>query len=149
MRTRTPTFATKRPPISRHHYCSSGCVDMFRLPTLLILMALTGGPDARFVCDAWCQSESDSNGVAGVLCHGVYHQSEQDIQSAADTCVGAAALSPFVTEPTYKAVATGCELAVATAVSASLRDLRHDDGAFLLRGNAGLPLAISVTILRI
>lgn len=142
-------FCAETQSIRRHHYCPSSRIDMFRLPTVLIVMALTGGPNAHVVCDVWCQAESHSNGVADVLCHGAHHQSGQDIQSIPDTCARTTALSPFVTEATYKAVATPYELAVVAAVSASLRDLRHDDGAFLLRGDAGPPLGINVTVLRI
>ena len=122
---------------------------MFRLPTVLIVMALTGSPNAHVVCDLWCQAESHSNGVADGLCQGAHHQSGQDIQSPTDTCARATTLSPFVTGATYKAAATAYKLAVVTAVSASLRDLHHDAGAFLSREDPSPPPGTTATVLRI
>jgi len=122
---------------------------MFRVPTVLIVMALTGSPTAHVVCDVWCQAESHSNGVADGLCQDAHHQSGPDIQSPTETCARATTLSPFVTRATYKAAATAYELAVATAVSASLRDLHHDAGAFPSREDPRPPPGTSVAVLRI
>ena len=115
----------------------------------LIVVALTGGPNAHIACDVWCQPESHSNSAPAVFCHGAHHENGQEIQSTTDACARATALSPFVTEATYKASTTAYELAVVTAVSASLRDLHHDAGAFLSREDPSPPPGTTATVLRI
>jgi hypothetical protein len=54
-----------------------------------------------------------------------------------------------LTEVPYRALPNAAGPSVVAAISRSLLDLRHDDGAFFSRGDPGPPPGNTITVLRI
>ena len=122
---------------------------MFRAASVLIVMALAGSPTAKLACDVWCQTESHSRGPADAACQGTHDGSGQTIQATTNTCASATALGPFLLGVAYRVLPTAAGPSVAAAISDSLLDLHHDDGACLLRGDPDPPPAHTITVLRL
>lgn len=123
---------------------------MFRVASILIVMALATSPTAKVVCDVTCLAESIPISSAPAGCHGAQQQGGPALKAVPDPCERVAAVGLFIPQGTYKVVRIGSGSILVAAVTESLRDLRRGDGACLLRVDSGPPpLGRTLTVLRI
>jgi hypothetical protein len=122
---------------------------MYRVASVVIVMALAGNPAAKLACDVWCQTESHRSGAADVACHDGHRGSGQAIQATTDNCSSVIALAPFLTKAAYRALPTAGGLPVAESTSMARPGLYHPGRTFLLLEGPDPPAGTAVTILRV
>jgi hypothetical protein len=126
------------------------CLTMVRAATALIVIALSGSPTAKLLCDSWCFGNAHSRSIADSACHKVTAAEQRGARlevppAGCDMSLG----SPFVPEARHRALEHAAGTAAFFAVAVPRLDSHRKDGMVLLGGDSGPPLGHTVTPLRI
>jgi hypothetical protein len=120
---------------------------MLRTASLLIVMAIAGGPTAKVVCDLSCLAESTRTDHPA--CHEAAHQTDGPVLAAAqEICSRVADLGPFMARNAYSGSPPAAQAVVPAGFSAATHDARRMVG-FSIRVDTGPPPARRITVLRI
>lgn len=121
--------------------------DMFRVATVLIVMAVAASPTAKVVCDLTCLAGSESGGPGRPVCHHAHDEGGPAVKAHPELCARVAAVAPFTPESAYR-VAPAAWAPVVVAAAEHVHE-RASDGLLPTRVDTGPPADSHVAVLRI
>jgi hypothetical protein len=125
-----------------------GVVDMFRVASLLIVMALAASPTAKVICDLTCLAASESGSPGHPACHHAPDDGEPAVKALPEPCARVVTVTPFTPESAYR-VAPAAPVPVVVAVAEHVHERCSDAGLLLTRVDTGPPTDSHVAVLRI